>query len=334
MNCDQAQPLLDAFADGELGWGMARRVRHHLAGCVVCAAELTEIQQMKRRVRDWQNAPAPAGLQSRIATALPPDSVPASRRFPVRRIAVGMVGLAAATATFFWLVPGQPGRPTIALADVEQAMSNVKTMTQIEDNTYFDKNGKIVRHEVDQQWIRRDPPAIAKINLSKSPETGKMQYKQVLEDGRGQMIVMADGSYSFIDDSPENLKSIASYINLSTQTLSYMAQMDKRTRKRGLIQGEETNLDGQPALKFDRTWHAHIPTPIDSHMTVWLDPKTRRVIRMDGQEIALGKLVSSGSSTHFRYDETPPPGVFDIVPPPGAKIKDWRVRVKQDQARP
>ena len=157
---------------------------------------------------------------------------------------------------------------------------------------------------------------------------GDQRYKQVLEDKHGQMTIMSDGSYCFIDDSPENLKSIPSYFQLSTQTLSFMAQLDKKTGSKGLIQGEEANLDGQPAIKFDRTWHIQTPMPSDLHMIVWLDPKTRRMIRMDGQTITDGKPVSSGSSTHFRYDETPPPGIFDIIPPLGAKIKDLRVHTK------
>ena len=336
MTCDQTQPLLDAFADRELGWGTAGRVRRHLAVCPACAAELAEARLLESRVRAWRDVPAPAGLQSRIVAALPAAPPASAPRRPVmaRRIAVGFAGVAAASAVFFWLTPGQPGRPTIALADVDQAMASVKTMTETDDNTIFDKDGKIVSHLIEQQWIRRNPPAIARVNLSKSSNPREQKYKQVLEDERGQMTIMPDGSYSFIDDSPENLKSIPSYIGWSVQTLFFMAELDRNTGKQGLIQGEETNLNGQPALKFDRTWHTHNPTPEDLHTIIWLDPKTRRVIRTDGQVITNGKLVSRGSSTHFRYDETPPPGIFDIVPPPGAKIKDFRVRAHPNPSQP
>ena len=72
MTCDQTQPLLEAFADGELGWGTAWRVRRHLAGCEACAAELAEIRRLDARVRAWRDMPAPAHLQSQIAAALPP----------------------------------------------------------------------------------------------------------------------------------------------------------------------------------------------------------------------------------------------------------------------
>ena len=338
MTCDQTQPLLEAFADGELGWGTAWRVRRHLAACPACTSELAELQQLAAHVRAWRDVPAPTGLGERIAAALPsapPASMP-RRPALIRRAAVGLAGIAAAAAAFFWLTPGQPGRPTIALADVEQAMASVKTMSEIDDITDFDEDGKVVGHHVDQQWIRRDPPAIVKINLSKpsDPREPQYKYKQVLEDERGQMTIMPDGSYSFIDDSPENLKSIPSYIGWSVQTLFFMAKLDRNTGTQGLIQGEETHLNGQPALKFDRTWHTHIPTPEDLHTIIWLDPKTRRMLRTDGQVTTNGKLVSRESSTHFHYDETPPPGIFDIVPPPGAKIKDFRVHAHPNLPRP
>ena len=344
MTCDQALPLLEAFGDGEMGWGTARRVRRHLAGCPACALELAEVRQLDARVRAWRDVPAPASLQSRIAAALPsapPASVP-RRPAVARRAAIGLAGFAAAVAAAVWLLPGQPGRPTIALADVEQAMASVKTMTSTDDNTFFDKNGKIVAHYVDQQWTRRDPPALARIHLSGSLRLGEAGYKQVLEDGRGQMTVMSDGSYLFIDDSPENLKSIPSSFNLSTQTLSFMASLDKIDKRVGrgvMIQGERTTLDGEAALKFEHTWHRKalfINTPTlrqrlpveDSETTIWLNPRTYRMMRMDGRDSEDGKLTTIGSSTHFRYDETPPPGIFDMVPPPGAKIKDLRVRRK------
>ena len=325
MTCEEIQSQLDAYADGELGWGAAWCVRRHLAGCKACASELTAIRNLVSRVRVWREIAAPAGWHSRIAASLPLSAPGIIRnRFPVRRAAAGLAGLAAAASVFLWLLPGQPGRPTIALADVEQAMATVKTMAQIEDNTYFDQNGKVTKHDVYQQWIRRDPPAIARINLSKSTEVGHTQDKQVLEDKRGQLFIMEDGSYLFTDDSPENLKSIPSYFSMYITNLSDYAQGDKRFGK-GRIQGERTTLDGHPAWKFTHLWHLQMPKSSDQQFAIWLDPETRRVIRMDGQITVEGKIVTKGSSTHFHYDEIPPSGVFDIVPPPESKIKDLRV---------
>ncbi len=326
MNCIQTQPFLDAYADHALNAWQTFRVRRHLAGCAACAAQLADIQRLDASVRAWRSVSAPAALEGRIAAALPRTVyVPTQTRDRrvARRAAVGLAGVAAAIGAGFWLLPGKPSQPTIALADVEQAMASVKIMAEVDDTTDFDKDGKILDHHLDQQWIRRNPPAIATMNLLK---TGETQDKEMLEDSRGLMAVMSDGSYflSKGNGDDQNSRMISGYINLSTQTLSFMAQLDSRLGKKGLIRGQETVLNGLPTLKFDNTWQIKLPKPMEMHYTIWLDPKTKRMMRLQGESFSHGILTSSGSSSKFRYDEVPPPGVFDIVPPTGARVVDQR----------
>ena len=336
MICQHAELQLNALADRELPPWQALRVRRHLAACPACAAEYADIRRLGASVQAWRDVPAPPALGPRILAALPPSAAFQTNRraFPIRPAAVGLAGVAAAVAAAFWFLPGQPGQPTIAFADVVKAMANVKTRSSVEDTTYFDQNGKVVLHLLERQWIRRNPPAIATINLLKPAQPGETHGEEVLEDGRGLMAVMPDGGYSLSSPGQDVAKSISGYIELSTQTLLVMAQGDARYGKNGLIQGEKTILNGRLALKFEDTLHIQRPTPEDEHTIVWIDQKTRRLVRLTGETRVNGKVTMSGSSTDFHYDETPPPGVFDIVPPLGARVVDERTLRVYRQGQP
>ena len=72
MTCDDAEILIHALADGELDAGHAREVEAHIAACPRCAAELTEIRQMKQALAGADLiTKAPAALRLRIEAALP-----------------------------------------------------------------------------------------------------------------------------------------------------------------------------------------------------------------------------------------------------------------------
>ncbi len=329
MTCTNVQPLLEAFADHDLSALTHWRVRRHLFQCPACTAELAEINALTARVRDWQNVPAPAGLGDRLAARLP-AAAPVPARPPLRRTAVGLAGFAAALAAAFWLVPGQPGRPTVTYADVVKAMESVNTIAYIDNTLYYGADGKVKQHRVDQQWVRRIPPAVSTTNLLLDPS--EISSITTLEDARGTLLAMPDGSYRLSGASQNVALSAKGKIDFLTQWLSFMANGDKRFGKTSVVEGEQVSLDGKSALKFKHIWHRKpfllnaVPRPqrqpaLDLETTVWIDPVTHRLMRLEGRESEDGKLVSSGSEYGIRYDEAPPSGVFDIVPPPGAKLQ-------------
>jgi hypothetical protein len=318
MNCDQSQPLLDAFADGELGWGTVRRVRRHLAGCAACAAELAEIRQMNRRVRAWQDVSAPAGLHSQIAAALPPAAVPASRRFLVRRTAVGMAGLAAATAAFVWLVPGQLGRSTIAFADVVKAMDSVNIVASVDEDSVYGSHGEVVSHYHYQTWTRRNPPAIAIV-----PIHGSYTFpSRSLQDSRGAMRVSRQGKFlNWSGKIDPDMAGIAqASLDELTQPLHNMELEGYEVSKTRELSGQSSVLDGQPVLKFISTMY-NASTKIQR--MAWVSVKTKRVVQVERYEKGPGKRAHLYVRTHILYDETPPSGIFDVAAPPrmSSKVK-------------
>ena len=324
MTCDQTQPLLDAFADGELGWGNSWRVRRHLAGCANCTAELAEIQCLGSRVHAWNDVSAPAGLEARLAATLPRvPSLVVRRPFPMRRAAVGLAGLAAASAVFVWLVPGQPGRPTIAFADVEQAMQQVKTVSwQIEEEG--NGNSKMTF----TNWLRRDPPAIATTDFQMMPSDNIGLIKNLI-DGRGGFSLSKDRC-----EVNSALKvSAKQRVEKQIQGLTEFPQTQPASASSGQFQTTITNpreglvsVNGQNEVRFDRDFKTVYKMSRGrsayrkGHNIIWADLKTHRVVRIETHIIkdTTGiKPFQTLIQDHFRYNQASPKGVFDWSPPPG-----------------
>jgi anti-sigma factor RsiW len=72
MNCQQAKPLLDPYADGELEAAAILNLEQHLQGCSACALAWSNLQSLKKTLK--QEAlyfTAPAELRERIKSGLP-----------------------------------------------------------------------------------------------------------------------------------------------------------------------------------------------------------------------------------------------------------------------
>jgi len=330
MTCDQVQPLLEAFTDRTLGRGTAWRVRRHLAACPACASELAGTRLLNSRVRLWRDVSAPAGLQSRIAAALPsspPVAVP-RRPLVVRRAALGLAGAAAASAAFFWLVPGQPGQPTIAYADVEQAMQQVRTATWEETMMFYDRAGHPVKRSASHftKWVRRSPPALASLG----------QF-QDLSDARGELLRISPNHYATFQSHVRRGGSIATMVEATIREITQpqiggglLGAVGTNQIKFSPTQQKHTMLDGQDCILFTRDQEI-VAAPRHGpdahyffHIKAWADPITRRVVRIEqhsheGQDKA-GPDFMVLTRSNFSYNQSPPPGVFDWSPPPGAKM--------------
>ncbi|HXR55245.1 MAG TPA: zf-HC2 domain-containing protein [Casimicrobiaceae bacterium] len=85
MNCDHAQPLIAAYADGELDALRRLFVEKHLRTCARCAEQHAELLALRRRLR--AEAPyfaAPAALTERVRAMV--ASTPAARPARASRV--------------------------------------------------------------------------------------------------------------------------------------------------------------------------------------------------------------------------------------------------------
>jgi anti-sigma factor RsiW len=72
MNCQQAKPLIEAYADGELEAGAILELEEHLKGCAACARAFQKTQDLKKALKqDAFYFSAPEELCHRIKAALP-----------------------------------------------------------------------------------------------------------------------------------------------------------------------------------------------------------------------------------------------------------------------
>jgi len=66
MNCNEATPLVTAFADGEVDGLRGHSVRRHLEGCAECTAKYQAVLALRGRLRtEVPYFVAPATLRAR-----------------------------------------------------------------------------------------------------------------------------------------------------------------------------------------------------------------------------------------------------------------------------
>jgi anti-sigma factor RsiW len=106
MNCEQASILLHAMIDGELDAENAREVEAHIATCAKCAAELRDIQRMRKVIDPAAlRYAAPNGLRRSIEGKLPTSvSVVANRRAMLRGFGFGAAASALAATGLLVIV--------------------------------------------------------------------------------------------------------------------------------------------------------------------------------------------------------------------------------------
>jgi len=349
MTCDQMPPLLEAFTDGELGWEMTWRVRRHLATCPACASELAEVRQLTARVRAWRDVPAPARLRSRLTAALPsapPASVPL-RPALARRAAVGLAGVAAAVAAFVWLLPGQPGRPTIAYADVVEAMAHVKTAHWTETVTWYREDGQPRKPDVGDGWLRWNPLAMAR-----GSNVGPVSGFQYILDNQGEHMYDPVGRKATLRwlgyksgghfvrtaiTDPSMRQFMLNYI-LPPHGWDDPSQSDKLKGRSSLgqfvlWQVRAITVDGRSLVELHSEFR---PMPGQKNVgegsreTYWIDPDTHLLERHE-QQVINPKTQQTEMvivDDHFQYDQIPPQGTFELHLPPGVKVQDRRASEK------
>jgi len=72
MNCQQAKPLIDPYADGELEAAAIQELEQHLQSCSACGIAWRNLQSLKRTLKqDALYFTAPQELRQRIKSELP-----------------------------------------------------------------------------------------------------------------------------------------------------------------------------------------------------------------------------------------------------------------------
>ena len=110
MNCNSVGPLIETYADGEIGGLRGWSIGRHLRGCAACAAKYEDLVALRARLRaEVPYFPAPPELHTRMRALLADTYVAApARSRPERDRWRWLTGgaLAGCTATIVGLVVG------------------------------------------------------------------------------------------------------------------------------------------------------------------------------------------------------------------------------------
>ena len=111
MKCEHAQPLVAAYADGELDGIRRHSIQKHLRTCARCAAAHADILALRARLRsEVPYFAAPPGLQERVrvmvATTPPVRTRASASRWPWASGGARNGGAAAVRARWQWMSSG------------------------------------------------------------------------------------------------------------------------------------------------------------------------------------------------------------------------------------
>lgn len=312
MHCDSGQ--LNALADAELSAWAAAHVRQHLKTCPDCAAEYRAIQVLSAQARAWGDVTAPAELEARIAAALPTPE--RKRRITWRPVAAAVAAALFALMALF--TPGQPGRPAPAFADVERAMGAVQSASW--QSEFFWTRGR-VRVSRQRTWVRRMPPAIAGYDVEFDERS--------LTDQRGY-VDYSPKKNTYIKHPPEKdvSKDVADLLRRITDPIAGAGDIRPSAATHWTPwRREKVTLEGRPCWKFSREERRdsgakrHAPPSQGlKQMSLWADVGTLRVARIEFHHTGSDDNgIKRAVFSDYQYNRTPPKGVFDWSPPPGAK---------------
>jgi anti-sigma factor RsiW len=82
MTCDDVEPLVEAYVDGELDLERALAVETHVAGCAACAARLERTRALARTMKAAPYFRAPEALAQRVRATIPAASATVQPRRP------------------------------------------------------------------------------------------------------------------------------------------------------------------------------------------------------------------------------------------------------------
>ncbi len=314
-----ASDQFTALASGELGRWRTARLQRHIAQCSTCRTEWEATRDLWSLAQTLQSDVVPDSLRARIAerlTALISPELPStSERTPNRAgawrwgAALAGAGLTLAVAVTMLL----PGRSNFAFADVAQAMQKVGAIRFSLSAFNVETDGRQEPMGKTTFWVRPHPLTIAH----------REGQRRFVEDGLRAWSI--DTKTGAVTTEPNPMRTEGLDMILAPRTpLSAMVQRNTGATSEFPSHPwtvRRVTLEGREVVQFRRTSEAATDdktiTREEMEQTVWVDPKTRLVVRSegtetfrqaDGQPAAIGRVVLDG----FHYNEAPPAGAFDL----------------------
>ncbi|MHC4660549.1 MAG: anti-sigma factor family protein [Planctomycetota bacterium] len=119
MNCQEVQPLIQDYIDGELESGQAAEVGRHIEACGTCRSEAEALKKVITAVSALPRVSAPAGFAEKvIARSDEADAPPSSDRVvpmrpsPLLSRVVGIAATVIVAVIIIFIVARAPWRPT------------------------------------------------------------------------------------------------------------------------------------------------------------------------------------------------------------------------------
>jgi hypothetical protein len=288
---------------GEAGWWKTRQAKKHILQCENCQAHCEAFANVWQTVQTHAEKPI----------TLIPTRPLVSRRWVLAGLCVATIGGIALLAR-----PGMMGGPNISFAEVEKAMSEVKTVgwTEIIDM----RNGKTSKRKF---WTALNPEKMYVLDTRSSTVQIDGYYHQVTTHNKHRTFQVYKGYYSEIDienrsKNPTFRETIKGLISAplprSASTLiqgKFVFSAWKKTAEK--VEGKETFRFDQdiesPSIRLRKGSKA---IPWLEHITIWVDSKTHRVIRRENTHPYFN---SRRTLQDFHYNETLPKEI-SIVPTP------------------
>jgi anti-sigma factor RsiW len=157
VTCDELNPWLHGYVDGELDLARNLEIEGHMEGCPTCAASLRQLRDLRQSLGDRSlYHRAPPGLRQRVLAALPRATRP---RLTVADFTVRSLAVAASFALLVILVWGVLRQSTSRPAEeqlAQEVVSNHVRSLLVGDVPRVDKISSD-RHEV-KPWFNGRVP--------------------------------------------------------------------------------------------------------------------------------------------------------------------------------
>lgn len=291
MPCKVSHERLMRLHDSELSYLQALTLRRHARRCPDCRKMLTELSATDTLLQRADYFPTEIKHQP----------------LPLRPL--GLVGgLAVATgAIVFLALPGGPLRPTSSFASVEEAMGKVKTIHWKESSggsVVWDCWADLTRRRICKQMMQGNqilqketlkPEGWLKV-IFNSPKTYFWQplwRKEARDDYLRDHII-------FSKSDPGRIESREFLGEKFTRKYSAWKKIEDIGTAEMLV----FEKDLEQKTKYGN---------YNAKIFFWIDAETRRIIRREERSLKNNDYVCV--SNDFKYNETPPPGIFEIEEP-------------------
>jgi hypothetical protein len=309
---------------GEHSWLVVARLRRHLKHCPHCAVELKEITNMLT-VAKPKEAVASKSLADKTQDALP---LSPSQGRKLRSLGLVGGGALVAGAALFFAMPGGVVRPSLSFASVEEALSQIKTVHWVE--TSYSQSSASTKKEgrstVSEGWAElASERFVTWQRAGSASERGAYLLTKQDQWWYHPKTELGTASYLRFKATAWGRKPVVQQIReqiLFSPKESEQANHNANSNLRITYspwQQTETLLEQKRAVKFTRqgTYQTTHKQTYQTTTLVWVDPATKQLLRREESTRQAGSQVDTYRSVaeNFRYNEMPPPGIFDLPLP-------------------